>query len=129
GYTITQQLDFTEALNNALVVSGAKAERAAVVQNALSKAMAGGVLRGEELNTIIQQGGRVAELLAAQLNTTIGGLREMGNQGQITGDIIYNTLTQNLEQLRAEAEAMPLTIQDSFLLISNAFTQFIGEGD
>ncbi len=43
GYSTEQQLDYTEALNNALVVSGAKAERAASVSNALSKAMAAGI--------------------------------------------------------------------------------------
>lgn len=47
-----------------MVVSGTRAKRAASVQNALSKAMALGVLGGDDVNTVIQSGGRMAELLA-----------------------------------------------------------------
>ena len=92
GLSTRESLDFTEALNNAMVVSGARAERAASVQNALSKAMALGSLSGDNLNTVIQTGGRVAELLAAELGTTVSGLRQMGTQGAITGEVIRTAL-------------------------------------
>src|SRR5690606_30295415 len=88
GLTTEQALDYTEALNNAMVVSGAKAERAASVQNALSKAMGLGKLSGENLNTILSSGGRIAELLAEELGTTTVGLRKMGEEGRITSDVI-----------------------------------------
>ena len=78
GLTTAESLDFTEALNNAMVVSGARAERAASVQNALSKAMALGTLSGDNLNTVIQSGGRLAELLPSELGTTVSGLRGLG---------------------------------------------------
>src|SRR5690606_7505716 len=54
GLNTRESLDSTEALNIAMVVSGARAERAASVQNALSKAMALGTLSGDNLNTVIQ---------------------------------------------------------------------------
>ena len=75
GLTTAESLDFTEALNNAMVVSGARAERAASVQNALSKAMALGRLSGDNLNTVIQSGGRLAE-------PRPGGDRRMGRRLQ-----------------------------------------------
>ncbi|MDT6941958.1 tape measure protein [Brucella pseudogrignonensis] len=62
GYNTNQQLDYTEALNNALVVSGAKSDRAARVIDALGKSMAAGKLQGDNLNTVIEVGGRVAEV-------------------------------------------------------------------
>ncbi|MDO5606115.1 MAG: tape measure protein [Paracoccus sp. (in: a-proteobacteria)] len=129
GMSTRESLDFTEALNNAMVVSGAKAERAASVQNALSKAMAGGKLAGQNLNTVIESGGRLAELLAAELGTTVSGLREMGRQGAITGDVIRSALVGNLELLRDEAESMPATISDAFTLIGNAALQLVGTWD
>jgi tape measure domain-containing protein len=129
GLSTAETLDFTEALNNALVVSGAKAERAASVQGALSKAMALGRLSGDELNTVIASGGRVAELLAAELGTTVSGLRGLGQQGAITGDVIRRALIGNLEQLRAEADSMPATIGDAFTLIGNAALQLFGTWD
>ncbi|MBX3490910.1 tape measure protein [Parvibaculum sp.] len=128
GYTTQQQLDFTEALNNALVVSGAKAERATSVQNALSKAMALGTLQGENLNTVIQVGGRVAEALADSMGTTVNQLRRLGAEGKITSRDLFGITTQ-LEKLREEAESMPATIADGFMLLRNATLQLVGVYD
>ncbi len=129
GLTTAESLDFTEALNNAMVVSGARAERAASVQNALSKAMALGTLSGDNLNTVIQSGGRLAELLASELGTTVSGLRGLGQQGTITGDVIRTALIGALELLREEADSMPATIGDAFTLIGNAALQLVGTWD
>lgn len=129
GYSTNQQLDYTEALNNALVVSGAKGERAASVQLALSKAMALGKLSGDELNTVIQTGGRVAEVLAAQLGVGVNQLRGLGAQGKITGETIYQALTSRLIQLREEADSMPATVGDAFTLIRNSLLTLVGSFD
>ncbi len=129
GLSTAESLDFTEALNNAMVVSGAKGERAVSVQNALSKAMALGKLSGENLNTVIAQGGRVAELLAAELGTTVSGLRQAGAEGRITGAVIETALIGNLARLREEADSMPATITDAFTLIGNAALQLVGSWD
>lgn len=129
GYTTNEQLDFTEALNNALVVSGAKADRAASVMNALSKAMALGQLRGEYLNTVVAMGGRVAEVLAEHLGVTTNQLRTLGREGKITGDIIFEAMISNLDTLREEADSMPATIQDAFLLMGNSLLGFVGRVD
>lgn len=129
GLNTAQQLDYTEALNNAFVVSGAKGDRAASVSNALSKAMAGGALRGDELNTVIQTGGRVAELLAEKLGTTTTGLRKLGADGKITSDIIYGSLVGSMQKLRDEADSMPATIGDAFVLIQNSLLAAVGTFD
>lgn len=129
GLSTRETLDFTEALDNAMVVSGAKAERATRLQEALSKAMALGVLSGQNLNTVIASGGRVAELLADELGTTVSGLRQMGAQGEITGDVIRRALVGNLELLREEADAMPATIADAFTLLGNAAMRLVGTWD
>lgn len=129
GLSTKESLDFTEALNNAMVISGAKADRAASVQNALSKAMALGKLSGENLNTVIASGGRIAELLAAELKVNVNQLRALGAEGDITGDVIRRALLGNLERLRKEADAMPATIGDAFTLLSNAALQLVGRWD
>ena len=129
GYSTDQALDYTESLNNALVVSGAKGDRAASVIDALAKAMALGKLSGDELNTVISTGGRVAEALAAGLGTTVNGLRKLGAQGQITGQDIVKGLTSQMEILRKEAADMPATIGDGFTLLNNALLEYVGNGD
>lgn len=129
GKATSEQLDFTESLNLAFVVSGAKAERAAQLQEALGRAMASGALRGLELNTVIANGGRVAEVLAEELGVGTNQLRALGAQGKITSEVIYSALTKRLEQLREEAELMPATIGDGFLLLRNSFLKLVGTFD
>lgn len=127
GYSTQTQLDYTEALNNALVVSGAKGQQAESVMNALSKAMAFGELRGENLNTVITTGGRVAQALADGLGVTTTELRNLGTLGKLTSDVVVKALTGELGKLRAEADSMPATITDAFVLLKNAMTQYVGQ--
>lgn len=129
GKSTSEQLDFTEALNNALVVSGAKGDRAAMIQEALGRAMAGGALRGQELNTVIQSGGRVAEVLAEELGIGTNQLRRLGAEGKITSEVIYNALVKRMEQLGEQADKMPATIGDGFTLIRNSLLQLVGVYD
>lgn len=129
GLGLNQSLDFMESFNNAMVVSGAKGDRAASVMNALNKAMGLGKLSGDNLNTVLASGGRFAELLAEELGTTTVGLRKMGAEGKITSAVLDKTLRGNLQKLRDEAEAMPATIADGFLRIRNAILQLVGGAD
>jgi len=129
GYSTNQTLDFVESINNALVVSGAKGERAESVMNALGKAMALGKLSGDELNTVIASGGRIAEALADSMGVTTVQLRKLGQEGKITGQAIYEGLTEQLETLRAEADSMPATIGDAFVLLNNSIMKTVGTLD
>lgn len=129
GKSTNEMLDYTEALNNALVVSGAKADRAEMVQNSLAKAMAEGTLRGEELNNVLNSGSRIAELLAEELGVNITELRSVAKEGKITGDVIYRSLVGNMEVLAEQAGSMPATIGDAFTLMRNAVLQSVGVYD
>lgn len=128
GYSTQQQLDLSEALNNALVISAARGDRVRQVQDAWSKAMANGSLRGDELNTVIQVGGRLAQALADSLGVPVTELRRLGEQGKITTDVMYG-VTSQLQTLRDEADAMTATVSDGFILLQNAVFRFVGEAD
>lgn len=129
GYGISSTLKYTEALNSALVVSGAKGDVAARVQDQLSKAMATGSLKAKGLETVLAGGGRVAQALAEKLGTSVSGLRKMASEGKITSDVIAGALIDSFQRLQEEAESMPATIGDGFLKIRNAIGQLIGEAD
>lgn len=129
GFSTKAQLDYTEALNNALVVSNTKGQQAESVQTALSKALALGKLKGDELNTVLSTGGRVADALAAHMGVTTLELRKLGSQGKITGDVLVNALISQLGKLREEADSMPATIGDAFTLIASSFLRTIGVFD
>lgn len=129
GVSAAGAADFTESLNHMLVITATRGERAASVQNALSKAMATGKLAGDGLETVLANGGRVAEALANELGTTVSGLRGMASQGKITGDAIKNALLNSLDQVREEAAEMPATIGDAFTRIQTNTTALVGTLD
>jgi len=129
GLSTEKQLDLQEALNNSLVISGARGDKARRIQEAFTKAMGLGALRGDELNAVLQVGGKVAQLLADELGVPVNALRALGEQGLITAEVFQNALLNNMEELRKQAEEMPATIADGFIRVQNALFRFIGTAD
>lgn len=129
GKTTDDAMKYTEALNHALVVTATKGEQAANVQMHLAKAMDLGKLAGEGLDSVLANGGRVAEALAKELNTNVGGLRKFSSEGKITSQVIANALVKELENLRKEAGEMPATMADGFTRIGTGMTTVIGVFD
>lgn len=129
GYTMRQQIEFSDALNNALVISGTKGERAASVMNALSKSLALGKLSGENFNTVIQTGGRLVQALADGLGVSTQELRSMAEEGLLTTGVLIETLTGQMQTLRTEAEDMPATIGDAMVQLGNFMLESVGRLD
>ncbi|WP_313626222.1 phage tail tape measure protein [Kosakonia sp.] len=125
GYASSDVAKVTETVATSLKLSGASTEEASSVITQLSQALGSGVLRGEEFNAIMENGGRLAKLLASGLGTTIGGLRNMANNGQLTTDKIIPLLT-NVEQLRKEFDTLPASISGSAQKVENAFMAWVG---
>lgn len=129
GYSTRQQLDMMSALNNSLVISGAKGQEAELVMGAFGRAMAQGKLAGQELNLIMNYSSRTVEALAEGLGVTTIELRKMTAAGQVTADKMFGALVSQMQKLEDESGAMPATIGDAFLLIRNAVLETIGVFD
>lgn len=129
GKSAGEAADFTESLNHMLVLTATRGERAASVQNALSRAMAVGKLQAEGLETILANGGEVAQALARGLGTTVSGLRAMASEGKITGQVIADSIIKPLDDVRARAAEMPATMADAFVRVNNNLTEFVGKID
>lgn len=125
GYASTDVAKVTETVATSLKLSGASTEEASSVITQLSQALGSGVLRGEEFNAIMENGGRLAKLLADGMKTTVGGLRNMAQNGQLTTDKIVPLLT-NVELLRKEFETLPASISGSAQKVENAFLAWVG---
>lgn len=125
GYASTDIAKVTETVATSLKLSGTSTEEASSVITQLSQALASGVLRGEEFNAIMENGGRLVKLLASGLGTTVGGLRAMANAGELTTDKIIPILT-NVEQLRKEFDTLPASISGSAQKVQNAFMAWVG---
>lgn len=129
GLSTSQQLKYQEALNNALVVSGTKGERATSVQLAFGNALALGALRGDQLNSVLLNGDRISKSLAKELGVTVNQLRKLGSEGKITSDVMIKAMINDFDTLRKEAGDMPATIGDAFTLMSNAALVAVGTFD
>ncbi|HDT2503109.1 TPA: phage tail tape measure protein [Enterobacter hormaechei subsp. oharae] len=125
GYASADVAKVTETVATSLKLSGASTEEASSVITQLSQALGSGVLRGEEFNAIMESGGRLAKLLADGLGTTVSGLRNMANNGQLTTEKIMPLLT-NVEQLRKEFDTLPASISGSAQKVENAFMAWVG---
>lgn len=125
GYASADVAKVTETVATSLKLSGASTEEASSVITQLSQALGSGVLRGEEFNSIMENGGRLAKLLADGLGTTVGGLRNMANNGELTTNKIVPLLT-NVEILRKEFDTLPASISGSVQKVQNAFLAWVG---
>lgn len=126
GYATERQLELSDALNNALVISGTSGEKAASVMNAISRALANGTLRGEEFNTVIQSGGRISQALAEGLGVSTLELRGLAEKGLLTTSKVFEAITSQSVKLREEAGDMAVTIRDGFITVNNALLATTG---
>lgn len=129
GRTAADTADYTESLNHMLVLTATRGQQAESVQNALSRAMAVGRLQADGLETVLANGGEVAQALANQLGVTVSQLRGLATEGRITGDVIASALIGSLEDVRERAGEMPATIEDGFVRIGTSATRLVGELD
>lgn len=116
----------TTIINQGFVVSGATAEEASNAVIQLSQGLAAGALRGEEFNSVTEQGSRLANALADSLGVDIGQLRAMAAQGQLTTDVVVNGLLSQGDAIGREFSNMISTIGQSLTIAGNNLTQFIG---
>lgn len=129
GISQQEVLEFTESLNKAVALSGANAQNASAGILQLGQALASGRLQGDELRSILENIPEVANVLARGLKVPVGALRELGSQGKITSIDIINAFKSQREAIEKDfAKSVP-TIGQSFQVLKNNVTAFIGELD
>lgn len=126
--TSTQDLiTLTSTINKGLAVSGATTEEASSTMTQLSQALASGVLRGEEFNSISENGSRLAVALADSLGVTIGQLRAMAAEGKLTTEVVVNGLLQQSDKIAKEFANTAMTMGQAITIATNNITKFVGE--
>lgn len=119
----------TEVINQSIQLSGAGAQAAQAAVTQLIQGLQSGVLRGEEFNSVVEQSPRLARALADGLGVTIGQLREMAKQGQLTAEVVRGALGGQAQEIQREFEQLPPTIGRAIQSLSNAWTVYVGETD
>lgn len=112
GKSQDEVIKFTENITTAMRVSGGSAESQAAALTQLGQAMASGVLRGDEFNSVAEQAPVIMELLADSLGVTTGKLRDMAKEGKLTSKVIYDAIAgaSASDKLAEKSKKMSTTI-------------------
>jgi len=129
GISQRRLLGVTQAIGNAMTISGGSASsmQAALVQ--LSQGLGSGTLRGEELNSVMEQTPRLAKAMADGLGIPLGQLRKLGEQGELTAEQVIAALESQSTKLAAEVGSSIMTVSQGMTVLSNSMTDFIGQAD
>lgn len=127
GLTQSQVVAFTRQLNEDIAMSGAATESAKAGMLQLTQALASGVLRGDEFNSIMENIPTVADTIAAHLRVSRGELRAMAEDGKLTAKVIYDSYAEAGGRIDAAfAKSIP-TISQQFTLLKNEVFVTVGE--
>jgi tape measure domain-containing protein len=129
GLSQKDLLDITETVNQSIAVSGTSAQGAAAGLIQLSQALGSGTLRGDELNSILENMPRLAQAIADGMGVTIGQLRALGAEGKLTSSEIVEAIRKSAPEIAAEFAQMTPTVGSSIQALSDSFMKFIGELD
>ncbi|RUO07982.1 tape measure protein [Enterobacter hormaechei] len=117
----------TTIINQGFVVSGATAQEAenAIIQ--LSQGLASGALRGEEFNSVNEQGNRIIVALADSLGVSATQMRQLAAEGKLTTDVVVNGLLSQGVAIGNEFAKTTTTINQALQVAGNNITKFFGE--
>lgn len=127
GISVEDITRLTTIINQGFVVSGATAEEASNAIIQLAQGLASGALRGDEFNSVNEQGNRLMIALADSMNVSIGALRNMAAEGKLTTEVIVNGLLSQGDKIGQEFAKTTATISQSLEIANNNITKFFGE--
>ncbi|HIC8804644.1 TPA: tape measure protein [Enterobacter asburiae] len=127
GVSVEDITRLTTIINQGFVVSGSTAEEASNAIIQLAQGLASGALRGDEFNSVNEQGNRLMIALADSMNVSIGALRNMAAEGKLTTDVIVNGLLSQGDKIGQEFAKTTATISQSLEIANNNITKFFGE--
>jgi len=102
-------VQFAELINKQFTLAGTSAQEASGATLQLTQALASGVLRGDELNSVMEQAPTIIQAIADYLGVTKGEIREIAAEGELTADIVKNAMFAAADDINAKFESMPRT--------------------
>lgn len=116
-------IQFTELINKQFAIAGTSNAGIDAAMLQLTQAMASGVLRGEELNSVFEQAPTIIQTIADYLQVPIGEIRNLAQEGKITATIVKNAMFSSADEINARFKAMPMTYAQVGEIAKNALLQ------
>jgi len=125
GISQSELMNITKTVSQAVSLSGSSTQAAQAAMVQFSQAMASGTLRGEELNSIMEQTPRLAQAIAQGMGIGIGELRRLGAQGELTAQQVLGAIAKSAGDIDREFKSMTPTVADGFTKLGNSAKNFI----
>jgi tape measure domain-containing protein len=129
GKSQKEILRVTETVNKAIAISGGTAQQAAAATMQLGQAFASGTLRGDELNSILENSKGLAQAIADGMGVPIGKLRSLGAEGKITAEILAKSLERSADSVDKKFGKVGATVDQSMAMAQNSVMKAVGEFD
>ena len=110
---------FSEIIQKQMTIAGASGVEASNAMLQLSQALGSGVLRGDELNSIFEQAPNLIQSIADYMGVSIGEIRTMASEGQITADIVKNAMFASADEVNAKFNEIPMTWSQVWTSVTN----------
>lgn len=124
AFTGTDELvAFAEQIQKQMAISGASGASAQAALVQLTQGLASGTLRGEELNSVLEQTPMIAQTIAEYMGVTIGEMRELASEGKVTAEVVKNAMLGAAEETNAQFEQMPMTWAQVWTMLQNVAIQ------
>lgn len=114
---------FAEQLQKQMAISGASGQSAQAAMVQLTQALASGTLRGDELNSVLEQTPMIAKTIADYMGVSTGQMREMASDGTVTAEVVKNAILAAAEETNAAFEQMPMTWSQAWTMMQNVALQ------
>jgi len=129
GGTSNDTLKVVDLFSKALQLSSPTATEASAATLQFAQAMGAGVLRGEEFNSIMENGRGVAQKLADGLGVPIGALRAMAEAGALTSEVVINAMFAQEDAIRKDYASIEITISSALTRLRTAGMMWVGTAD
>lgn len=129
GLTLDDVAGLTETVSQAVAISGASASSAEAALVQFGQALASGTLRGEELNSVLEQTPGLAQAIAAGLGVGVGQLRALAQEGKITSQELIRALRNAAEGVQDQFNRRVLTIPQALTNIETSLIKTVGTLD
>ena len=126
GFNAKQSLDVVEGLTKAFKANGATAQEVSSVLIQLGQGLGSGALQGEELRAILEASLPVSRALAKEFGVTVGELKKLGSEGQLTTERVFMALQKALPEFDTAFDKASKTIADGLQVAGNSITRLIG---
>ena len=107
--TNDELIAFMEQINKQFVIGGASAQGQAAAMLQLTQAMGAGALRGEELNSILENAPGIARAIEQYMGVAEGSIKKYAEEGLITAEVVKNAMFAAADETNAKFDSMPMT--------------------